>query len=460
MIKTPRHIAVNVLVSWDKSFHTLDKILEKYSEEISLLSKKDKKLCNALIFGALRHRATIDWTLSKFSKIALNKMDKPLLYILRIALFQILYMDRIPVFAVINTSVDITKQRVGKKPAGFINAVLRNAAKNFINVVFPDPKKDRGKYISIKFSLPLWLSKKWCHEFGFEATCLLGKQINSIPKITLRTNTLKTNRVNLAKNLSSVSKNISLTEYAPQGISFTNPSIPIQEMEAFKQGLFQIQDEAAQIVTHILTPKPNEKILDACAGLGGKTGYIAQIMENQGHITAVDIDSKKLNSLQSETMRLGIDIVQTKPLNLLKTTVKDFDFYFDRVLLDAPCTGLGVLRRNPDSKWKRSRKDITRLCGRQKKMLNASANLVKPGGILVYAVCSCEKEENEEVVYKFLEKRKDFTIDKDCQSNNVLMLPNRLLSKLISDDGFLKTYPDANNMDGFFAARLKRISKS
>ncbi|MBT6341529.1 MAG: 16S rRNA (cytosine(967)-C(5))-methyltransferase RsmB, partial [Desulfobacula sp.] len=274
----------------------------------------------------------------------------------------------------------------------------------------------------------------------------------------------KVDRQSLAQSLSSITQNIKLTDYASQGISFTNPSIPIQEFESFKSGLFQVQDEAAQIVSQFLAPKPFEKILDACAGLGGKTGHIAQLMENKGSIIAADIDPKKLESLELESRRLGIDIIQTKPLNLKETSIKDFDFYFDRVLLDAPCTGLGVLRRNPDTKWDRSKKDITRLSAQQKKLLNAAANLVKPGGLLVYAVCSCEKEENEEVIHKFLKKRKDFSIDKGFKSQpydkKMSNLISSLIPNLISGEGFLKTYPDANNMDGFFAARLRRNYKS
>lgn len=452
MIKDPRHIALNVLCFWHKTSSTLDKSLENYSEEISGLSKNDRSLCNALIFGVLRHREFIDHTLCAFSNIPFKKIDITPLYLLRIALFQILYMDRIPAFAAINTAVDIAKKTSGKKTAGFINAVLRNAAKNGSKVTLPNSKTEAAKFISIQYSLPLWLSRKWHHGFGFEKLRLLCRQINTIPQITLRTNTLKIDRQSLAQKLSLVAKNIQLTEYADQGISFTSPSIPIREFDAFKLGLFQIQDEAAQIVTQLLAPEPEEKVLDACAGLGGKTGHIAQLMENKGIIVAADVEPKKLESLESDAKRLGIEIIRTKPISLLKTTIKDFDFYFDRVLIDAPCTGLGVLRRNPDTKWKRSKNDIARLSAKQKKMLNAAANLVKPGGVLVYAVCSCEREENEEVIHTFLNKRKDFSIDTHFESGNY--------SRLMTRDGFLKTYPDTNNMDGFFAARLKRKSRA
>ena len=460
MIKDPRHIALNVLLFWHKDSHTLDKSLESYSEEISSLSKNDRSLCNALIFGVLRQRESIDWIIRAFSNTSFEKIDIKPLYLLRIALFQIMYMDRIPVFAAINTTINIAKKLSGKKTSGYMNAVLRNSADNFSKVTLPDAKDNAPKFISVKFSMPLWLSKKWTQAYGFESTCSLCKQINTIPQITLRTNTLKVDRESLARRLSLVAKNIQLTDYANQGISFSSPSLPIHEFETFKLGLFQIQDEAAQIITQLLSPKPGEKILDACAGLGGKTGHIAQLMENKGIIIAVDVENKKLESLQSDSKRLGIDIIQTKSLNLLKTSIKDFDFYFDRVLIDAPCTGLGVMRRNPDTKWNRSKNDIERLAAKQKKMLNAAANLVKPGGILVYAVCSCEREENEEVIHRFLDKRKDFSIDKDFKSDNYYSLMTRLISPLINREGFLKTYPEANNMDGFFAARLKRKSKS
>jgi 16S rRNA (cytosine967-C5)-methyltransferase len=460
MIKDPRHIALNVLISWHKASLSLDKSLESYSEEISFLSKNDRSLCNALIFGVLRQRESIDWIIRAFSNTSFEKIDIKPLYLLRIALFQIMYMDRIPVFAAINTTINIAKKLSGKKTAGYINAVLRNAAENFSKVALPNAKDNAAKYISVKFSMPLWLSKRWIQAYGFESTCSLCQQINTIPQITLRTNTLKVDRESLAENLSLVAKNIQSTDYAYQGISFSNPSLPIHEFETFKLGLFQIQDEAAQIITQLLAPEPGEKILDACAGLGGKTGHIAQSMENKGIIIAADVETKKLESLQLDSKRLGIDIIQTKPINLLKASIKDFDFYFDRVLMDAPCTGLGVMRRNPDTKWKRSKTDIERLAAKQKKMLNAAANLVKPDGILVYAVCSCEREENEEVVHKFLDKRKDFSIDKNFKFDNYSNLMTRRISRLITGEGFLKTYPDTNNMDGFFAARLKRKSKS
>lgn len=171
-------------------------------------------------------------------------------------------------------------------------------------------------------------------------------------------------------------------------------------------------------------------------------------MKNKGSVTALDIGKNKLDALLLEADRLGINIIDTRMLNLLDASIKDFPTYFDRVLLDAPCSGLGVLRRNPDTKYKRTQKDVLRLAAQQKKLLNAASNLVRPGGTIVYAVCSCEREENEEVVHSFLKKRTDFSIDKEFSFD--------IVTKLMTNDGFFKTYPDINNMDGFFAARLKR----
>ncbi len=452
MENDPRRLAFQVLLSWQTSKHTLDYALEIHADTFSALSKKDKRLCNTLIFGVLRHRESLDWIIQAFSDIAINKIKLKPLYLIRLALFQIIHLDRIPAFAAINSSVEIGKKECGRKTAGFINAVLRKAGKKHSIVKPPEISKDPAGFISVSCSLPLWLAEKWVQAFGVDQALHLCRQINTIPMITLRTNTLKTDRTTLETHLSKSVKTIAPTKYAEYGLRFSHPDIPIFDLEPFKNGWFQIQDEAAQLVTEFMAPRPGETVLDACSGLGGKTGHIAQMMENKGTLTAIDVESYKLDALAHDTQRLGISIIQTRAMNLMKTSIKDFKTYFDRVLVDAPCTGLGVMQRNPDTKWKRSAHDITRMAGRQKKILNAAANLVKPGGILVYAVCSCESEENEDVVHAFLNKRKDFSIDKDVNFDKFKVF--------ITAEGFLKTYPHTADMDGFFAARFKRKTKS
>jgi 16S rRNA (cytosine967-C5)-methyltransferase len=308
-------------------------------------------------------------------------------------------------------------------------------------------------------ALPEWLVKRWINRFGPSNTIRICQWNNEVPPITIRCNSLKTNRDRLADELATVSQHVALTKFSPEGIRLSHPEMAINDFESFKLGRFQVQDEAAQIVTDLLDPQPGETILDACAGLGGKTGHMAQKMKNSGAITALDTELHKLESLQKEMDRLGVTIVTTRMADICKMTIKDFDRYFDRVLIDAPCSGLGVIRRNPDTKWQRSKKEVLRLAAIQKKILNAAANLVKRGGTLVYAVCSCEVEENEMVIDTFLKKRKDFSIDPKPLSDAYSMLK--------SSDGYLRTYPGKNRnyaeiegeMDGFFAARLIRTPK-
>ncbi|MCP4023766.1 MAG: 16S rRNA (cytosine(967)-C(5))-methyltransferase RsmB, partial [Desulfobacteraceae bacterium] len=328
MTKDPRNIALEILLLCQQKKQTLDQSLDANDKVLTSLSKRDRSLCNAIVFGVLRHRETLDFYIRAFSKTDFKKITPQIKNLLRIGLFQTIYMDRIPVSAAVNTSVNIAKKRCDKKSGGFVNAVLRNACANYADIPLPDPKKDFVTYLSVCHSLPLWLAKKWVKAYGLDQTESLLKIINTPPPITVRTNLLKIDRKTLLTKLESDAQNLKFTKHSQLGISFSNPSCPIHEFKTFQSGFFQIQDEAAQLVTQILDPKPGEKILDACAGLGGKTGHIAQLMENQGSVFAVDVDPEKLQRLMVEIQRLGFDIVETRTQDLLKTSSKDFHFFF------------------------------------------------------------------------------------------------------------------------------------
>ncbi|MBA3011100.1 MAG: 16S rRNA (cytosine(967)-C(5))-methyltransferase RsmB [Proteobacteria bacterium] len=437
MNKDARYTALKILLRCAKRTCTLDKSIDDAKNELECMSRQDRNLCNAIVFGVLRNRGYLDFIIRSFSKKSIERLDEPVLYILRIGLFQLVFLDRIPAFAAINTSIELAKNQTNIGAQGFINAVLRNAEKNRHTLALPDADKNGAAHICVHYSMPAWLTKRWVAAYGYEKSLSLCKAINTIPPITLRTNTLKINRNDLGALLETQEFNIGYTEQSPDGIYISNPGKPVNEIDGFDQGFFQVQDEAAQLVSQILAPKPLETILDACAGLGGKTCHLAQLMNNQGSIVAADMESHKLDSLGAECLRLGIKNIQVQQINLLTATLNDFSGYFDKVLLDAPCSGLGVMRRNPDTKWKQTLKDVLRMAAQQKKMLNSAANFVKPGGILVYAVCSCEPEENEQVIEAFLQKRKDYSLDTS-----------------------FKTYPLAHHMDGFFVARLKRQEKT
>ena len=447
----PRYKAVKLLNELNRGDKTLDGILEAMSRSHNELSGRDRSLFNALIYGVLRWRSRLDYIVAHFSNTSLKKIEPGILNILRLGLFQIIYLDRVPDSAAVNTSVELSKKMRAARAAGFVNALLRKAAGNHNSVPLPSFENDPADYISVEHSMPAWLSRRWLNRFDKESLTTLCDTINSIPPITIRTNTIKTTRDQLIASLIDEAELIEVTPVAPDGIKMNNPTQPIPDIPAFKNGWFQVQDEAAQLVSLLLNPQPEESVLDACAGFGGKTAHIAQLMQNKGRLTAIDKDEKKLQLLASEMGRLGISIVRTHCHDLNFSLNEKQSDIFDRILLDAPCSGLGVLRRNPDIKWNSSEARLKRHADIQIRFLESLAPMVKSSGILVYSVCSIEPEENEAVIEAFLKKHPEFVIDKSLGK-----LPATIQPLVEPGSGF-KTLPLLENMDGFFLTRLRRI---
>ncbi|MFO7665556.1 MAG: 16S rRNA (cytosine(967)-C(5))-methyltransferase RsmB [Desulfobacterales bacterium] len=446
-----RSLALSILNQLDRSDKTLDSILEEFQKDL-ILPKRERALFNAIVYGVLRWRGKLDWIISHLSKLHINKTKPEVLNILRIGLFQIIYLNRIPVSAAVNTAVELAKHSAGERGAGYVNAILRKASREHETFLFPENVKKPEHALSVSKSFPEWMIKRWIRLLGKSRTIEMCDAINEIPPITVRVNTLKTSRRELINCMESDVRNIRPTLHSPFGISFSNPEKSINEMETFRKGWFQVQDEAAQLVTMFLDPGPGDKVLDACAGLGGKTGHIGQLMRNSGEITALDIDNVKLDRLSREMERLGITNVTTVKDNIGNPLLlKNYSGHFDRIILDAPCSNMGLLRRNPDVKWNLQEKKLAQYKKRQLLFLDNLANLLKPPGIMVYAVCSNEPEENEEVIKEFLINHPDFGID-----HNVLFLPDSV-GMLINSSGFIKTFPHINNMDGFFSVRLVRL---
>jgi 16S rRNA (cytosine967-C5)-methyltransferase len=450
MVNNPRKTSLHILNTLDQGNKTLDNILDEVLSQHTFFSKKDLALLQAIVFGVLRWRAKLDWIIDYFSKTRLKRIDPKVMNILRIALFQIIYLNRIPVSAAVNTSVEMAKSVAEPYVVRFINGLLRNAAKRYQQVLFPDVNKDPASALAVNKSFPKWMLERWLDRLGLKETVLLCDAINTIPPLTVRCNTLKTRRKTLLKRLEKDVEKVECTSYAPDGAFFSHPKKSIPKMRAFEDGLFQVQDEAAQLITFLLNPKPGETVLDACAGLGGKTGHISQMMKNRGKLIAMDNNAKKLHRLQSEMHRLGISMVTSRTHDLNDPAGGKSIKKFDRILLDAPCSGLGVLRRNPDAKWSTLEQDLVRHAKRQAIFLDNLAHQVKPEGLLVYCVCSMEPEENESVIKGFLNKHKDFAIEKNPEG-----LPHEARS-LLTGNGYLKTFPHLHNMDGFFAVCMKR----
>ncbi len=447
-----RHTALSILNRLECSQHTLDGILDPTIDATPISSRRDRNFIYALTYGTLRWQGRLDWILDQVSKTPVRKMNPKIRNILRLGLFQILFMDRVPASAAVNTAVDLSKTVASQKVTGFVNAVLRNAIRRRETISFPDAARDPVAALVTRMSFPSWMVKRWVKQMGHDETLAMCKTLNTIAPLTLRVNTLTTDPRTLTATLQADGENPQPTPCSPLGLRLARTNRSVPDLPGFRDGGFQIQDEAAQLVTFLLDPRPGERILDACAGLGGKTGHIAQQMNNTGRITAVDYQSAKLSRLDQEMRRLGITIVSPKMVDLNNASTTARLGVFDRVLVDAPCSGLGVLRRHPDAKWRHITRTFSKMAERQLQFLNHLAPLVKPGGTLVYSVCSTEPEENEEVIKRFLNNHLKFTVTPATP-----FLPSTA-RHLVTPDGYFRTLVHRHQMDGFFAVRFRKTS--
>jgi 16S rRNA (cytosine967-C5)-methyltransferase len=355
-------------------------------------------------------------------------------------------LSKTPPSAAVNESAELAKRIRGRGGAGFVNAILRSTLRHKDEIRYPDLNEDPVFHISVAQSHPLWLVQRWVREMGIEEalkTCIFNNQISPL---TLRTNALKIDRTDLIEQLKEKELIPIPTHFSDEGIILQDPP-PTSELPFIKEGLYIIQDEASQLVTTILDPKPGEQILDACAAPGGKTTHIAQRMRNRGEILALDINQEKLTLMEEMSQRLGIKIIKTIRGDSAQSIPISKGTKFDRILADVPCSGFGTLRKNPDLKWGRGDGDIKRLSELQFSILKNLTHYLKEGGVLVYSTCTVFHEENEDVVKKFLERNPKFQLD---QMEKVL--PGKLDS-LISN-GYLKTFPLRKEMDGFFVAKM------
>jgi 16S rRNA (cytosine967-C5)-methyltransferase len=446
----PRTKALSILSTLDTGHWTLDALMEQPQVASGFSDHRDRSLLNALVYGVLRWRGRLDYILAGFSKTPLHKVDPAILNILRLALFQIIYLDRVPASAAVNSAVNMAKKRAPAWVAGYVNALLRRSAAEHPRLAFPHPGADPILALATAFSFPHWLVKRWMKRYGAETTERLCEDLNRIPPISVRANRLKANPEALISALRGEVEDVGPGRCAPDAVTFTRPRVSIPELTAFKEGKFQVQDEAAQLITLLLDPQPQETVLDACAGLGGKTGHTAACMQNRGQILALDKDIEKLQKLDREMQRLGVDIVETRACDLEQAPAEGLRGRFDRILLDAPCSGLGTIRRNPDIKWAAHKNELNRLGETQQRLLANLADLLKRGGVMVYAVCSLEPEENEQPLNWFLKNRPEFAIDR-----NAGRLPTPASTTVLSS-GCFKTHPEFTGMDGFFAVRLVR----
>jgi 16S rRNA (cytosine967-C5)-methyltransferase len=440
-----------LLVKLGEGRRNLEALLDELDASRAIREPRDRDLLQALVFGVLRWRGRLDFILARFSKTPLARIEPPVLAILRLALFQVLFLTRIPASAAVNSAVAAAKTMAGPWVAPFVNAVLRRAAAEHATVGFPDRRTQPVRALATELSCPEWLVERWMARYGLEAAADLCAAVNRLPALTLRANTLRVAREELVSCLASTAAEAAPAGNAPEGVIVRGLKGALTELDAFRRGWFQVQDEAAQLVTVLLDPQPGETVLDACAGRGGKTGHIAQRMQDQGRLVALDQSRTRLSQLEAEMTRLGIAMVSTCEADLLAGGPNPPAMPFDRILVDAPCSGLGTLRRNPDIKWSARRQELHRFREIQGRMLQQAAAWLKPRGTIVYAVCSPEPEETREVLEAFLSKNPRLRVDRNLEELPAAIRP------LVDAHGCLQTYPRLSYMDGFFAVRLKFV---
>jgi 16S rRNA (cytosine967-C5)-methyltransferase len=449
--KKPRAICLDILDRIEEADLHPDRLLTDSFKRYRYLTSLDRAFLTELTYGVIRWRGKLDWVIRHFSKIPFEKIELETLNILRLGLYQVLFLSRTPCSAAVNESVELAKRIRGKGGAGFVNAVLRSAIRQKDEIRHPDIVEDPVLHISVAQSHPPWLVQRWVREMGVEETLKICTFNNQISSLTLRTNTVKINQKELIEKLRGVELKPFPTIFSEEGIVLQDPP-PTSELPFIKEGLYIIQDEASQLVTSILDPKPGERILDACAAPGGKTTHMAQKMENRGEIYALDLSKGKLDLIEEMCQRLGIKIVRTIKANAAQPLPIPKGMMFDRILADVPCSGFGTLRRNPDLKWRRGEKDIKRLSWLQFSILSNLSVYVKEGGVLIYSTCTVFHEENEDVVEKFLEEHPEFKLDRMDK-----VLPEKCHPFIQSR--YFKTFPPEDEMDGFFVARLIKLSQ-
>jgi 16S rRNA (cytosine967-C5)-methyltransferase len=440
--QNPRQIAVEILRQRRPGGEFTEDLLERALAG-NTLSSVDRALCQELVCGVVRWQATLDWLIAR--KTDRRKQNPVLQSLLRLGLYQIFWLDRIPAHAAVHETVELTRRCGFGAQAGFVNAVLRGYLREFDAA----EKALAGLKLSnpaVGFSHPQWLVEEWQRRFGEEKTRQLLDWNNTPPKMFARVNRLKTEADKLLEKwrAENVEYDFVRRDWLPENLVFELKSHPpLMSLESFRQGWFYVQDPSTLLAVTELNPQPGEVILDFCAAPGGKTAFLAQLMNNQGRVVAQDVSEERLKLVRENCQRLGVTCVEIFTIDDLRLTgrVQERERKsqianrkFDKILVDAPCSNTGVMRRRVDLRWRIRQGEIIQLQRTQLDLLNQAAPKLKPGGTLSYSTCSLEPEENLEVVRKFLPAQKEFQLE----------VERELL-------------PFADGVDGAFVARLKRL---
>lgn len=443
-----RELALKVLVDVEERESyanlALGAVLDK-----SGAGKLDRAFATELVYGTLRVRNTLDWALGRYLRRPLSGLSAPVRNILRLGAYQILFMDRVPDSAAVNESANLARRHGHAGVVKFVNGVLRNLARGKDSLVYPDPAQHPVEHIALRHSHPAWLVRRWLAEFGYAQTVALCEANNRPAPNTVRVNTLKTDPATLAGQLRSLGVGVQPGRYARDCLQLDG-FVSLGDLPPFQQGLFQVQDESSILVGQAVGPEPGARVIDVASAPGGKATHLAQLMQNRGEILALDVHEHKIKLIRENCRRLGVDIV--RPLLAdARALPGEYAGWADYVLVDAPCSGLGVLRRRPDARWRKSEEQVGQLAQLQAEILHAVARTLKPGGVLVYSTCTITREENLGQVEAFLQAHQDFYAEPLAG-----LLPGDLDHAGTMDRGYVQILPHIHGLDGFFIARLRK----
>ena len=437
-VSQARYEALHILMRVERDRAFADIALE-HALERARLDPRDAALCAEIVFGTLRWRRHLDWRLTPHLNRPLAKLDPWVRALLRLTAYQLIFLDRVPRWAAVDEAVSVARLKSKVPgPAEFVNAVLRS----FTRAPGPPrPPANPVEAAGVRWSFPDWIAARWIARYGMEEAERLMAALDERPPVTIRANTLRITREDLAARLRDEElAETDPTALAPEGLTVRRGAV--SRWAAFAAGWCAIQDEASMLIARLLDPRPGEQVADTCAAPGTKATHLAQLMGNRGRIIAMDPNAARLRLLTQAAARLGVDIVEAHAGGVAAVGGR-WKGRCDRVLVDAPCSNLGVLRRNPDVKWNRDESDLVRLAEKQRGILAAAAALARPGGRLVYATCSLEPEENDLIVRGFLDGHPDWKVD-----------PPVDFPVAPGPDGFVRCLPHVHGTDGFTAVRL------
>ncbi|MDR7434952.1 MAG: 16S rRNA (cytosine(967)-C(5))-methyltransferase RsmB [Armatimonadota bacterium] len=443
--RSSRKVALEILTRVEEGAAYSNILLQKAGEH---LDEEERGLISELVLGTLRHRLRVDRALGHFLHYPLESLPPLIRSILRLGAYQLLFLSRIPKAVAVSTSVELAKQVGHAGTASLVNAVLRRLGTEG-EPPLPREEEDPAGYLSIAYSHPSWLVRRWVERFGWEGARALCEANNQVPPTCLRVNSLRATREEVLSRLREAGVHVEPSPFLVEAVRIHGG--PVEERQRlFEEGLVSFQDEGAMAVVHALNPSPGWVVIDACAAPGGKTTHIGEWMRNQGRILALDIHPGKLQALSRHCARLGIEIVEAHHLDA-RETGKRFPGIADGVLVDAPCSGLGVVRRRPEVKWRVQPEDLQELQKLQVELLGGVADALKPGGVLVYSVCTLEREETEEVIQIFLRRFPRFS---PTDLTPYLPFPLQDGQREMARQGMAFLYPHIHGTDGFFIARM------